>query len=281
MIPTLVIARLTLHEALRRRLVAAFGAITLCFVGLSAWGFYRLGHSQSLTSGDLNVALPQALVLFMFMFSFVLALSASTIASLAVASEVESGVLHTIVTRPLTRAQVLLGKWTGLATVVLGYAVVVSTLEVIVVGWVSGFTPPDPLAVALYLFAEGVVLMTLVLFLSTRLSALASGVVGIALFGAAWLAGVVGTLGTNFHIGSLRVIGEVSRYVLPTDGLWRGAVYYLEPSSFLTRRLTEVVGGGNPFFVASPPGWVYVGWTAAWFAVVLAAGLVSFERKEL
>ena len=49
---------------------------------------------------------------------------------------------------------------------------------------------PDPAAAAALVFAEGVVLLTLVLLLSTRLSALAAGVIGIALFGLAWLAGV-------------------------------------------------------------------------------------------
>ena len=226
--------------------------------------------------------MPQALILFMFMFSFVVALSASAIASPAVSAEVESGVLQTVVTRPIRRSEVLIGKWIGLAFLVAGYSVVVAALEMAVVDWVSGFLPPNPVAVAVYLFAEGAVLLTLVLAISTRLSTLATGVLGVALFGSAWLSGVVGALGTTFRISSLRTVGEVARYVLPTDGLWHGAIYYLEPSGFISQRVADVSGsGGNPFFAVAPPSWQYLTYSVIWFLAVLGVGLLSFERREL
>jgi ABC-2 type transport system permease protein len=281
MSPVVTIALLTLREAVRRRLVAACAAITVGLVALSAWGFDRLSHNASITSGEVNTAIPQALILFMFMFSFVVALSASAMASPAISAEAESGVLLSILARPLRRSDVLLGKWLGLATVILAYAAVVSGLEVGVVDWVSGFIPPNPVVVALYLFAEGAILLTLTLLLSTRLSAIATGVVAIALFGAAWLSGVVGSLGTAFNISSLTTIGHVARYILPTDGLWRGAVYYLEPQSFVVQSLTNAGNKGNPFFAQSPPTWTYLVWVGVWFLAVLAAGIVSFERREL
>jgi ABC-type transport system involved in multi-copper enzyme maturation permease subunit len=280
--PALIIARLTIREAARRKLLAVFLAITLAMVSLSAWGFYRLAHSRSITSGEVQLALPQALILFMFMFSFVVALSASAIASPAVYAEVESGVLQTVVTRPIRRSEVMIGKWLGLACLVACYSFVVAPLEMAVVDWVSGFLPQDPAAVAVYLFAEGAVLLTLVLSISTRLSALATGVLGVALFGAAWLAGVVGALGTTFRISALRTVGDVARYLLPTDGLWHGAIYYLESSSFISQRVAQAAGsGGNPFFALSPPSWQYLAYSVIWFLVVLGVGLFSFERREL
>jgi len=279
---TLVIARLTVREAARRKLLAVLLLITVAMVSLSAWGFYRLEHSRSITSGEVQVALPQALILFMFMFSFVVALSASAIASPAVSAEVDSGVLQTVVTRPIRRSQVMIGKWLGLAFLIAGYSVVVAALEIAVVDWVSGFVPPNPVAVAVYLFAEGAVLLTLVLAISTRLSTLATGVLGVALFGSAWLAGVVGALGSTFRIPALRTVGQVGRYVLPTDGLWHGAIYYLEPSSLIAAHVTETAGlAGNPFFALAPPTWGYLTFAALWLLAVLGLGLVSFQRREL
>ncbi|MGH9303833.1 MAG: ABC transporter permease [Acidimicrobiales bacterium] len=282
MTPIVVIARLTVREAIRRKLVAAFLVITAALVGLSAWGFYRLSHSRSITSGEVNLALPQALILFMFMFSFVVALSASAIASPAVSTELESGVLQTIVTRPVYRGQVILGKWLGLAALVAGYSVLVTVLEIAVVDAVSGLVPPQPVAVAIYLFAEGAVLLTLVLLISTRLSTLATGVVGVALFGAAWLAGVVGALGSSFKISGLKTVGAVARYMLPTDGLWHGVIYSLEPSWFVAQLSSRSAGDqANPFVALTPPSWQYLVWAAFWFLLVLGAALLSFERREL
>ncbi len=278
--PALVIARLTIRESVRRWIVAACAAIALCLIGLSAWGFDRLSHSHHITSGEVGVAVPQSLILFMFMFSFVVALSASAMASPAISADVESGVMYSLVTRPVRRSEILIGKWLGLTAVLLAYSAVVSGLEMAVVDWVSGYLPPSPAAVWAYLFAEGTLLLTLALLLSTRLTAIATGVIGVALFGAAWLAGVVGTLGANFNISELQTVGQVSRYILPTDGLWRGAIYYLEPQSFVTQ-VMATSDKGNPFFAQAPPSWAYLLWVAVWFLAVLAAGLFSFQRREL
>lgn len=275
------IASLTMREALRRRLVAALAAISVVLAGISAWGFYKLSHSGQVTSGESNAALPVAFILFMFMFSFIVALSASAVASPAISSEVDSGVLAAVVTRPLRRSDVLLGKWLGLAAILAGYTVFVCGLQVGVVAVVSGYVPPDPVAAGAFLFAEGAVLLTLVLLLSTRLSALAAGVVGVALFGMAWLAGVVGTLGEALHIPAMRTASEVSQYVLPTDGLWHGAIYYLEPSSYLIQQLATKGGAQEPFFSPAAPSWPYLSWAAIWLVAILVLGVVSFQRREL
>jgi ABC-type transport system involved in multi-copper enzyme maturation permease subunit len=278
--PTLTIAALTIKEAVRRRLLVAFVAISVIIAGLSAWGFDRLSHTRSLTSGETNLAVPEALILFMFMFSFVLALSASAIASPAISAEVESGVLMTIVTRPIRRTQVLIGKWLGLATLLAGYAGGVCALEFGVVRVASGFVPPDPVLVTVYLFAEGALLLTLALFLSTRVPVVAAGVIGVAVFGAGWLAGVVGTLGTAFNVAALRTVGQVGRFLLPTDGLWHAAIYYLQPSSLIAQHLAEG-GRQDPFYAQGAPSWTYLLWVACWFLIVLSAAVASFDRREL
>ena len=281
---TLTIAALTVREAIRRRLVLALAAITVALVSLSAWGFYRLSHGAAMTSGEIRAALPTAFILFMFMFSFIVALSASAVASPAVSAEIDSGVLQAIVTRPVRRSEVLLGKWLGLAGLLAAYTAIVCGLEAGVVDWISGYLPPDPLAAAAFLFAEGAALLTLVLLLSTRLSALAAGVIGVALFGITWLAGVVGSLGTTFHISALRTAGHVAQYLLPTDGLWHAAIYYLEPPAYVVQQLADSGGGGgggDPFFVSAAPSWQYLTWAAIWLILILLAGLTSFERREL
>jgi ABC-type transport system involved in multi-copper enzyme maturation permease subunit len=280
MTATFTIATLTIKEAVRRRLLLAFVAITVFIVGLSAWGFDRLSHTTSLTSGETNIAVPQALILFMFMFSFVLALSASAIASPTISSEVESGVLMTIVTRPVRRSEVLIGKWLGLATLLAGYAGGVCALEFGVVDWASGFVPPNPVLVTVYLLAEGALLLTLALFLSTRVPVIAAGVIGVAVFGAGWLAGVVGTLGSALNVAALRTVGQVGRLLLPSDGLWHAAIYYLQPLSLIAQHLAEG-GRQDPFYAQGAPSWAYLLWVACWFLIVLSAALASFARREL
>lgn len=276
----LTIAALTVKEAVRRRLLLAFVAITVVIVGLSAWGFDRLSHAHNLTSGEANLAVPDALIMFMFMFSFVLALSASAIGSPSISAEVESGVLLTIVTRPIRRTEVLLGKWLGLALLLAGYAGGVCALEFAVVHWTSGFLPPSPVLASVYLFAEGALLLTLSLLLSTRVPVIAAGVICVATFGAGWLAGVVGTLGTTLNIAALRTVGQVGRFLLPTDGLWHAAIYYLQPPSLIAEHLDQG-GRGDPFYAQGAPSWPYLLWVGCWFLIILIAAAASLERREL
>jgi ABC-type transport system involved in multi-copper enzyme maturation permease subunit len=186
-------------------------------------------------------------------------------------------VLQSMATRPVRRAQILLGKWAGLALVLTAYAAAVCALELGVVDLVSGFVPPDPAGAFGYLLAEGLVLLTVGMLLSTRLSALATGVVAVALFGAAWLAGVVGSLGADFHIAALRQVDSVARYVLPTDGLWHGAIYALEPRTILV----NAIGHVSPFYASGPPSWEYLVYCAVWVIAALSVALVVFERREL
>jgi ABC-type transport system involved in multi-copper enzyme maturation permease subunit len=277
MSPIVTIARLTITEAVRRRLLAAFVAITVLIVGLSAWGFDQLSASHRLTSGETGLAVPDALILFMFMFSFVLALSASAIAAPAITSEVESGVLMTLVTRPVRRSEILLGKWVGLTILLAGYAATVCALELGVVHLTSGFSPPNGLLAGVYLFGEAWLLLTLSLLLSTRIPVIAAGVIAVAVFGASWLAGVVNVIGTNLNVAALRTVGQVGRFLLPTDGLWHGAIYYLQPPSLLVQN----GGRDNPFSAQGAPSGAYLGWVACWFVIVLLAAAASFERREL
>ena len=281
MSPIATIAVLTMREALRRRLIAALAVICLALVALSSWGFYRLSHTSKMTSGEVNGALPTAFILFMFMFSFIVALSASAIASPSVSTEIESGVLQAVVTRPVRRRDVILGKWLGLAAILAAYTAVVVGLQVAVVRAVSGFMPPQPVTAAAYLFGEGAVLLTLVLLLSTRLSALAAGVAGVAVFGIAWLAGVVGGLGEALNIAALHTASVVSQYIVPTDGLWHGAIFYLEPASYVSLQNSSAGDRGAPFFSAAAPSWGYLAWAGVWFVLVLALSVASFERREL
>ena len=119
------------------------------------------------------------------------------------------------------------------------------------------------------------------LLLSTRLSALAAGVAGMALFGIAWLAGVVGSLGAAFGIPALQAAGRICQYIVPTDGLWHGAMFALEPRSYISVQLAEGGNRANPFFAVAGPSWPYLAWAAVWLIVVLVLGVASFERREL
>ena len=71
------------------------------------------------------IGVSQILVLVAFMFSFVLAMTAAFLGAPAIAADVESGVAHAMLARPIRRADLVVGRWLGLSVVVVAYAAVV------------------------------------------------------------------------------------------------------------------------------------------------------------
>ena len=126
--PVLVFAKLTVQEASRRRLLIALMVLTLIVVGISAWGFNKITtvprSDGSLPSHTEVVLISSQLLIFVvFMYSGVLALSAAVVAAPLISSEVESGMLLSMLARPVRRSEVVIGKWLGLAVLVAIYAV--------------------------------------------------------------------------------------------------------------------------------------------------------------
>jgi hypothetical protein len=124
------------------------------------------------------------------------------------------------------------------------------------------------------------VLLTLGLLLSTVISPMASGIVAVGLFGAAWVAGIVGGVGVAIHNHSVAVVGTVSRVVLPTDGLWRGAMHAIQDPSAL-RAFGDAEGSAFPFISQSSLSGAYLGWVVVWVLVIGGLAALSFGRRDI
>ena len=126
-------------------------------------------------------------------------------------------------------------------------------------------------------------LLTFALLLSTRLPAIAAGAICVVLFGLGWMAGVFAVVGRFFDAGPLVTASEASRWLLPSDGLWRGAIYGLEPPAviFVTLGRAGPAAAANPFFAAAPPPAEFVAWSAVWVVIVLGLAVISLRRRDL
>src|SRR5438552_2097159 len=82
-----------------------------------------------------------------------------------------------------------------LAVLVFVYAAGSAFLELAAVNWATGYLPPHPIELVLYVAAEGLSLLSLGLVLSTRLSGITGGVIALVAWLMAWIAGVVGDIG--------------------------------------------------------------------------------------
>jgi len=279
----LTIAALTLREATRRRVLMALTVLTVALIALSGWGFSRLAAESggsALTSGEARLTASIVLNLVMFGFSLIAALGTAFLAGPTVSGETESGIVLAVLARPIRRSAYLMGKWLGLAAFGSGFVVLAGLVQCLVVRATTDYWPPQPVTALALLAAQTTVLLTLAVLLSTAISPMASGVVAVGLFCTTWVAGVVGGVGEGLGNEAVGRVGTVSRVLLPTDGLWQGAMHaFQDPSVFAT------FGGADveafPFLSSSPLTATYLAWAALWVAMVWGLAATSFVRKDL
>jgi ABC-type transport system involved in multi-copper enzyme maturation permease subunit len=279
----LTIAALTLREASRRRVLFALAALTVVLLALSGWGFSRLAAESggsALTSGEARLTASIVLNLVMFGFSLIAALGTAFLAGPTLAGETESGIALSVLARPIRRSAFLLGKWLGLVVFGSGFVALAGLAQCLVVWATVGYWPPEPATALALLAAQTTVLLTLAVLLSTAISPMASGVVAVGLFGATWVAGVVGGIGASLDNAAVERVGTVSRMLLPTDGLWRGAMHaFQDPSALLEFGGSD--GQAFPFLSAAPLTLGYLAWAAVWIAMIWGVAAASFLRKDL
>ena len=279
----LTIGGLTLREASRRRVLLAVGVLTTMLLVLSGWGFSRLAAESdagALTSGEMRLAASQILNLVMFGFSLIAALGTAFLAGPTLSGETESGIALSVLARPIRRSAFLLGKWLGLVAFGTGFIVLAGLAQILVVRAAADYWPPAPATALALLAAQTIVLLTLATLLATAISPMASGVVAIGLFGATWVAGVVGGAGEGLNNEGLARVGTVSRMLLPTDGLWRGAMHaFQDPGALVQLSGPEVEA--FPFLSIASLTPAYLAWAAFWVAMVWGLAAASFVRKDL
>ena len=282
----ITIARLTIRELVRRRVVWVLAALSIASVALVGWGLERLvtlSRAEGTDELQIRIGVSQVLILIAFMFSFVLAMTAAFVGAPAVGGDLESGVALAVLARPIRRIEVLVGRWLGCACVVVAYTVASGLLAIGVAFIVSGYGPPEPFLAIAFLSGQALVLLTLTLALGSVLPSIAAGAIAVVAFGLGWMAGVMAGVAAVLNVQLLGQVAEVSRWILPSDGLWRGVVYGLEPPFvvLLAAGRTQQIAEANPFYASMPPPLAFVAWSVIWMGLVLGIAGWWFERRDL
>jgi Cu-processing system permease protein len=277
----LSIARLTLMEALRRRVVMAavlLGAAYLLFFGV---GLHFIHHDvqRDMQAQGVNASVARAVLSTIVTAGLyagnLLAMMASVLVALeTLAGEIGSGVVETLCTKPVRRATILVGKWLGCAALVSAYVTFLLGGVLLTARFVAGFTPPNVQLGMPLIVLEGVLLTTLALAVGTRLSPLASGMVVFSLYGLALIGGWIEQIGTFVGNATARSVGILASLLMPSEALWQRASFLMQPA--LARDI-----GMSPFTVGSLPSPAMVLWAAGFVVVALVAAMRLFTTRDL
>jgi ABC-type transport system involved in multi-copper enzyme maturation permease subunit len=283
------IARLTLREALQKRMIWGVLALSLLFLVLYYWGFTLVKADFDATAArraQSGVGDEGEILGFAFVATILVGLGFYTVNFLAgvmtifaavgtIAGEVEAGTFQAIVPKPLRRWELVVGKYLGFALMFVAYILIMSAGILLTARIVADYTPGNILPAIGLIMLVSLILLAVTLLGSTVMQTMANGVVVFMLYGGAMLGGLLETLGSIFSIQSLINIGVVTSLILPSDVTWRRASGLLQPDSNL--RFDAPI----PIAVSQPPSSAMIIYAVAYVAVLVAGAVLAFQRRDL
>lgn len=275
-----ILTRLTFREAVRRRIVLAALLLGVGFLIVFSLGFHMItGQSIQLGGADSNPLVQTEsynflLLAGLYAITFLLIALGALLAADTLAGEISSGTVQTVVTKPLDRFQVVLGKWFGFAGL-LGLYLVLMAGGVIISVWLqSRYLAPHLLVGLGLIYLESLLIMSVSLMCSSRLSALATGAVVFGLYGLAFIGGWIEQIGSFLHNSTAVYIGIVTSLIIPSETLWRRAAF--EMQSPLAGLL-----GMSPFGTISVPSPLSIIYAILYIMIALGFTLYTFSRRDL
>jgi ABC-type transport system involved in multi-copper enzyme maturation permease subunit len=273
----LVIARLTLREASRRWILWVALLLGILFLAVYAIGVNEIHKDISRSaSGMLQRS---EMYNFMFMAGLYavnfLAMVMAVLSSVdTLSGEIASGTIHTLVSKPLRRWEIVLGKWLGFAAMLLLYLGFMAGGVLGLVYAISGYVAPNVLT-GMVLMAFNVLLLLCVSFLGgASLSTLANGVLVFGLYGVAFIGGWIEQFGAMMGNQIAINIGVVCSLILPSEALWKRAAYQMQ--SPLVAAL-----GVSPFSSSSVPSPLMVAYAVLYAVLALGFAIRHFCQRDM
>jgi Cu-processing system permease protein len=233
-----ILARMTFREAIRRRIVLTGLVLGILFLLVYSVGF-RMIFTEISREAASEMGRPFARVAQNEMSNFLLMAGLYAVAFLSVAmgallsadtlaGEISSGTIQTIVTKPLRRSNVVLGKWLAFAGLLGLYLLLMAGGTVLSVFLQSGYLPRNLLAGLSLIYLEALLVMTFSLACSSAMPALATGGTVFGLYGLAFIGGWIEQIGAIFNNQTAVQVGIATSLLFPTEALWRRATFEMQ-----------------------------------------------------
>jgi ABC-type transport system involved in multi-copper enzyme maturation permease subunit len=282
---TFIIARLTFLEAIRRRILLSAFLLGVAFLILYSVGFYLMRQEavpinprSEISSAIFKSGLDNFLTLAgLYAVNFLAIAMGALVSADTLAGEIGSGTIQALVTKPVRRAEIVLGKWLGFAGLLALYLVLMVGGVMAVAYVLDGYVVPNVISGIALIYLEALLVMSVTLMCSSMFSTLATGGVIFGLYGIAFIGGWVEQFGALLQNQAAVNIGIVSSLIIPSEALWRRAAYEMTPP------LAQVIGisFSGPMFTVSVPSDMQIVYAVGYLVIALAIGVRVFARRDL
>jgi len=273
-----VIARLTLREAARRKILWAALILGLAFLALYGVGVYLIQREimQERTAANFIREMYNFLAMAgLYVVNFLVVMMTVLTSVDTLAGEIASGTMQAVATKPLRRFEIVLGKWLGFAAMLTVYLALMAGGVAALTFALTGYIVPGLASGLGLMLLEGITLLTVCILGGTLLSTLANGVLAFGLYGLAFIGGWIEQIGSLLRSEAAVNIGIVSSLLMPSEALWKRAAFEMQPP------LLRDLGAMTPFSASSVPNERMILYAVLYIAVALALALRQFSRRDL
>src|SRR5262245_25130962 len=224
----LTITGLTLHEARSRKILLAATIFGLLFLALFTTGLFFIDRAENTRLPQRRLMVATILMAGLYAVNFLTIMTAVLVPADTLSGEISSGIIQTVVSKPLRRWEVVLGKWIGFWIILLGYLVLMAGGVLLATQIIASYIPPNISKGLALMCLEGTLLMTLSIAGGTRLSTITNGVMVFGMYGVALIGGWMEQLGTIADNAAARYLGIAASLLVPCESLWRLAAYHMQ-----------------------------------------------------
>jgi ABC-type transport system involved in multi-copper enzyme maturation permease subunit len=274
---TLIIARFTLQEVIRKRFFLTAAIAGVGFLGLYSFGFHLINQEWQnrripLTPDMLSFFSSQLVLAGLFLIHMLGILVAIATSASSISQEVEQGTIQVIATKPLSRWEIVVGKWGGFAAMLALYIMAMAWSIMAVAYFIAGYWPAQPFLPTLLMLLAALSFLSLSIMGSTFLPILANITMLLMLFGIAFFGGMVEQIGALLHSEAMVNVGIATSLLAPSDALWRLAAHTLQPNMSLNT---------SPFAsVTEPSAWMIL-YAALYTLAALVVATRIFRLRDL
>lgn len=274
------IFRLTFKELLSKKILLVSIILTMVYLTLYGIGLHFVNvKGMADTSEQIYrlMAYSQLLSMGLYFASFIVCLFAVFSGVGAISSEVDSGIMLSIVAKPIRRGEIVVGKFLGYAVMLLLYSAFIYFSIFIMADKMLGLKLGGQVTGYLLFALQPIILLGIAILGSTFLSTVANGVGVFILYMVGMIGGMIEQIGYAIEKIAAVNVGVVASLLMPVDTIFRhmtNIIFSQTPSL----SILNVVG---PFVSQKQPsGWMIL-YIFIYLIMCLVLSIKIFKAKEI
>lgn len=276
----------TFREVIRKKVILVIGSLTVLYLVLfSLMIHFAMEDMRKSFIDSVEIVTTAAGIISImgFYFSSMIVAFVTIMASAGtISSDIESGLIHSIISKPIRRREYVLGKYLGIAGLTIGYSTFLY-VSLMVINFIFNIPLMNQIQPLVFLQGfvlfcyEPLVLISICLFGSVVLKTMNNGILAIGIYILGMIGGMMEQIGTAIELNGLVQWGIVISLISPFDSIYRKMMSVV----FSSMNLIGTAFAG-PFFISQrvPSIWMMV-YTLVFCLGFILMAIRKFNSKDI